>query len=149
MYRFEQRVHRQRRDQGELDLETVNSAWQESLQEMFGDSVTLGDDHRWTWLYVPHFVHSPFYVYAYAFGELLVLSLYARYRREGAAFRERYLDLLAAGGSRRPQDLLGDLGIDITRADFWQGGCDLIRGHVERAEDLARQIAETPGPASA
>ncbi len=145
MYRFEQRVHRQRRDQGELDLETMNSAWQESLQEMFGDSLTLGDDHRWTWLYVPHFVQSPFYVYAYAFGELLVLSLYARYQREGAVFQERYFDLLAAGGSRRPQDLLGELGIDITRSDFWQGGCDLIRGHVERAEHLAAEVGDLPG----
>ncbi len=143
MYRFEQRVHRLRREQGELDLETMNRTWQETLQEMFGDSLTLGDDHQWTWLYVPHFVQSPFYVYAYAFGELLVLSLYARYQREGAAFQERYFDLLAAGGSRRPQDLLGDLGIDIASADFWQGGCDLIRANVERAERLAAEVGRS------
>lgn len=142
MFRFEQRVHGLRREKGELDLETVNRIWQESLQEMFADSLTLGEDHRWTWLYVPHFVQTPFYVYAYAFGELLVLSLYARYRKEGAAFQGRYFDLLAAGGSRRPQEMLAELGIDIARAEFWQGGCDLIRENVLKAEALAREIAK-------
>jgi len=144
MFRFEQRVHNQRREKGELDLETMNQIWQESLQEMFADSLTLGEDHRWTWLYVPHFVQTPFYVYAYAFGELLVLSLYARYRKEGAAFRERYFDLLAAGGSRRPQELLAELDIDITRAEFWQGGCDLVAENIRKAEALARELGQLP-----
>jgi len=147
MFRFEQRVHNQRREKGELDLETMNRIWQESLQEMFADSLTLGEDHRWTWLYVPHFVQTPFYVYAYAFGELLVLSLYARYRKEGAAFQERYFDLLAAGGSRRPQELLAELEIDVTRADFWQSGCDLVAENVHKTEALVREIGQiSPGP---
>jgi len=146
MFRFEQRVHGQRREKGELDLETMNRIWQESLQEMFAESLTLGEDHRWTWLYVPHFVQTPFYVYAYAFGELLVLSLYARYRKEGAAFQERYFDLLAAGGSRCPQELLAELEIDITQADFWQGGCDLVAENVQKAEALAQEIGH-PSPA--
>ena len=140
MFRFEQRVHGLRREMGELDLESMNATWQASLQEMFGDSLTLGDDHRWTWLYVPHFVQTPFYVYAYAFGELLVLSLYARYREEGAAFQERYFELLAAGGSKRPQELLAELSIDIGSPAFWQGGCDLIRRNLERAELLAEEL---------
>jgi len=124
----------------------MNRIWQESLQEMFAESLTLGEDHRWTWLYVPHFVQTPFYVYAYAFGELLVLSLYARYRKEGAAFQERYFNLLAAGGSRCPQELLAELEIDITQADFWQGGCDLVAENVQKAEALAQEIGH-PSPA--
>src|SRR5439155_638529 len=86
LYRFEQAIHRRRREAGELPVEAINSIWQGITQEMFGDSVVLGDDHAWWWLYIPHFVHLPFYVYAYAVGELLVLSLYARYRQEGNAF---------------------------------------------------------------
>lgn len=140
MYRFEQRAHTLRREKGELDVDTLNGVWQETMQEMFGASLTLGDDHRWSWLYVPHFVHTPFYVYAYSFGELLVLSLYARYQQEGPSFRDRYFDLLAAGGSTRPTDLLGSIGIDIAQESFWQGGCDLIRRNVERARELAAQV---------
>ena len=140
MYRFEQRAHNLRRERGELDVETLNTLWQETLQEMFGDSLTLGEDHRWTWLYVPHFVQTPFYVYAYAFGELLVLSLYARYRQEGPSFHDRYFELLAAGGSRPPAELLEELGIDITQASFWEGGCALVRQKVEEAEALAARV---------
>ncbi|MCA9794121.1 MAG: oligoendopeptidase F, partial [Candidatus Eremiobacteraeota bacterium] len=88
-------------------------------------------------LYIPHIVQWSFYVYAYAFGELLVLSLYARYKEEGESFIPKYFQLLAAGGSRKPQDILGDLGIDVTDKAFWQGGCDLIRRNLERALSLA------------
>ncbi|MBI3924938.1 MAG: M3 family oligoendopeptidase [Armatimonadetes bacterium] len=137
MYRFEQRIHRERRSQGELTTEQLNALWQQSMQEMFGDSLTLGEDHQWTWLYIPHIVQTPFYVYAYAFGELLVLSLFARYKQEGQAFIDKYFHLLAAGGSRRPAELLGGLGIDISRAEFWQGGCDLIRQNIREAQELA------------
>ena len=84
-----------------------------------------------------HFFSTPFYVYAYAFGELLVLALYARYRQEGEPFVERYLEFLASGGSRKPEEMLSELGIDIREKSFWQGGVDLIRGMVERAEALA------------
>lgn len=137
MYRFEQRLHRARRDQGELPTEAINTMWQECQQEMFGDSLVLGDDHKWTWLYIPHIVQWPFYVYAYAFGELLVLSLYARYKKEGASFIPQYFELLAAGGSRNPVELLKELGIDVTSSSFWQGGCDLIRSKVAQAQELA------------
>ncbi len=143
MYRFEQRLHKARREQGELTVETINGMWQESMQEMFGKSLTLGEDHKWTWLYIPHIVNTPFYVYAYAFGELLVLSLYARYKREGATFVDKYFDLLATGGSLPPTKMLEKLEIDITQASFWQGGCDLIRENVKRARELAKQTAKT------
>ncbi len=138
MFRFEQNAHQARRDQGELATEKLNGLWQAAMQDMFGDSLTLGDDHGWWWLYIPHVISTPFYVYAYAFGELLVLSLYARYQLEGADFVDRYFRLLEAGGAAPPACLLERLGVDIADRAFWQGGCDQIRGLVDRAQDLAR-----------
>ncbi len=137
MFRFERRLHEARRKQGELTTETINAMWQESMQEMFGPSLTLGPEHQWTWLYIPHIVNTPFYVYAYAFGELLVLALYARYRQEGESFLPKYFELLAAGGSQAPPKLLQKLGFDIASPAFWQGGCDLIRANLEKAKQLA------------
>jgi len=111
--------------------------WQTSMQEMFRDSLKLGDDHAWWWLYIPHIMSTPFYVYAYAFGELLVLSLYAQYQRQGAGFVDRYFELLASGASRPPADMVGAMGFDIADRAFWQAGCDLIRERVEQAKELA------------
>ncbi len=140
MYRFELAAHRARREVGELTTERYNTLWQSTMQEMFGDALILGEEHAYWWLYIPHIFSTPFYVYAYAFGELLVLALYARYKQEGAGFIDRYLEFLAAGGSRKPADMLGDMGIDISRKDFWQGGADLIRGMVEQAKALAAEL---------
>lgn len=140
MYRFEQAAHRLRREQGEQTTEAYNALWQSTMQEMFGDSLKLGEGHACWWLYIPHIFSTPFYVYAYAFGELLVLALYARYRQEGEPFVERYLEFLACGGSRKPEALLSEMGIDIREKSFWQGGVDLIRGMVERAEGLAEAL---------
>lgn len=137
MFRFERQLHAARREQGELTTEQINEMWQAAMSEMFGDSLKLGEDHRWTWLYIPHIVNTPFYVYAYAFGELLVLALYARYRQEGEAFLPKYFELLAAGGSQQPAELLQKLGFDIGSEEFWQGGCDLIRDNLEKAKVLA------------
>ena len=140
MYRFERSIHKARREEGELTTERFNELWQMSMGEMFGPSLELGPEHQWTWLYIPHIIQTPFYVYAYAFGELLVLALYARYKAEGDSFVGRYLDLLAAGGSRAPQAILGELGIDITDAAFWQGGCDLVASNLEKAKALSEQV---------
>ena len=137
MFRFERQLHHARRQEGELTTERINGMWQEAMQEMFGPSLELGPYHQWTWLYIPHIVNTPFYVYAYAFGELLVLALYARYRQEGEAFLPKYFELLAAGGSQAPAKLLSALGFDIASAEFWQGGCDLIRANLEKAKKLA------------
>ncbi len=104
---------------------------------MFGDSVHLSDDYAWWWLYIPHFVHSPFYCYAYAFGELLVLSLLRRYDDEGKAFVPRYLDLLRAGGSDTPEALLARMDVDITDPRFFDGGLGLLEDLVAEAEALA------------
>ena len=104
---------------------------------MYGDSVTLTEGYRRWWSYIPHFVHTPGYVYAYAFGELLVLALYEQYQHEGPDFSQRYRDLLAAGGSDWPHVLVGRLGIDLGDPGFWGQGLDAIEALVAEAEALA------------
>lgn len=138
MYRFEQAIHRLRREKGELSTDEYCAVWQNRQQEMFGDSLELGDDHKYWWLYIPHFINTPFYVYAYTFGELLVMALYAMYKREGQPFVGKYIELLRAGGSTTPADMLARVGIDIHDPDFWQGGVEVLAGLVDRFEALYR-----------
>ncbi len=126
MNRFEDLIHTRRREKGELSTEELSELWMASQEAMFGSSVTLGDDYRTWWSYIPHFLHTPGYVYSYAFGELLVLSLYRLYREEGAPFVEKYLHLLAQGGSRSPYELLKPFDIDLDAPTFWQGGLAVI-----------------------
>jgi len=140
MYRFEQEFHRRRREEGELKPEEINAIWRKTQAEMFGDSVRLTSDHDIWWSYIPHFIHTPFYVYAYGFGQLLVLSLYAQYQCEGEGMVEKYLDLLRAGGSRAPNDLLAPFDIDLRKREFWEGGIDIIRGLVEEAKQSYEKI---------
>ena len=135
--RFEERVHHARRSHGELSREHICSLWQEANARLYGDAVQLTDNYRWWWAYIPHFVHTPFYCYAYGFGQLLVMALYERYRREGAPFVPRYLDLLAAGGSDTPQNLLRGIGIDVTDAAFWRLGLEPLDEMIAEAERLA------------
>jgi oligoendopeptidase F len=138
MTRFEQSLHTARRAEGELPVERVNELWMNANRPMFGDSVHLSDDYAWWWLYIPHFVHSPFYCYAYAFGELLVLALLHRYDEEGEAFVPRYLDLLRAGGSDSPNALLARMDLDIADPGFWNGGLAILEGMLAEAEALAK-----------
>jgi oligoendopeptidase F len=106
---------------------------------MFGDSMEMTDNYGLWWSYVPHFLNTPGYVYAYAFGELLVLALFARYQQEGgASFAPRYLDVLRAGGSDWPENVLAPLGVDLTDPSFWQEGLGEIEKMVAQAEALAR-----------
>jgi oligoendopeptidase F len=137
MTRFEEALHAGRRAEGELPIERINALWLDANRPMFGDAVRLSDDYAWWWLYIPHFVHSPFYCYAYAFGELLVLALLRRYDAEGAAFVPRYLALLEAGGSEAPEALLARIGVDITDPGFWDGGLAVLEDMVAEAESLA------------
>jgi oligoendopeptidase F len=137
MTRFEQSLHTARREEGELPIDRVNTLWLDANRPMFGDSVRLSDDYGWWWLYIPHFVHSPFYCYAYAFGELLVLALLRRYDEQGPDFVPRYLELLASGGSQSPAELLAKLDLDITDPGFWDGGLALLEEMVAEAERLA------------
>jgi oligoendopeptidase F len=141
MTRFEQKLHAARRAEGELPVERVNALWLEANRPMFGDAVHLSDDYGYWWLYIPHFVHTPFYCYAYAFGELLVLALLRCFDREGAPFVPRYLELLAAGGSEAPPALLRRLGLDITDPTFWDGGLAVLEEMVGEAERTAASLA--------
>lgn len=140
MYRFEQDLHAARRAQGELTAEAINAIWQRNVQAMFEDSVEMGEGHHIWWMYIPHFIHTPFYVYAYAFGQLMVMALYARYQEEGPAFVPRYLDILRAGGSKRPADIMAGAGIDISRREFWEAGLQTIGDMVTQAEDIWREV---------
>jgi oligoendopeptidase F len=138
--RFEQLLHKARQERGELTTEQVNELWLEANRPMHGDAVRLTDGYAWWWLYIGHFIHVPFYCYAYAFGELLVLALVQKYKQEGPAFVPRYLDLLSAGGSEAPHVLLARLGVDVTDPGFWELGLRLLDDMVAEAERLAAEV---------
>ncbi len=139
MNRFEDAVHNARRTRGELDPDFISSAWIETQAAMFGDSVRLLDHYKTWWSYIPHFVHSPGYVYAYAFGELLVMALYEQYLREGPDFVPRYLAFLQSGGKAEPKELLRPFGFDLADAGFWDRGIKIIEDLVVEAEREALQ----------
>jgi oligoendopeptidase F len=141
MNRFEHLVHTRRRAEGELSAEAISHAWIESQGELFGDSVEITEGYRLWWSYVPHFINTPGYVYAYAYGQLLALSAYGRYRETGAAFVPRYLELLAAGGSLGPEELGQIIGIDLSDPGFWDAGLELIDEQLRAAESLAERVA--------
>ena len=134
--RYEDAMHTARRTEGELSVEELGELFQEKLQAMFGDALILTDEHKVWWSYVLHFIHSPGYVYAYAFGNLLALSVYQRYR-EGRLSVDDYLEFLAAGGSTRPDELVRRIGMDITDPGFWVAGLKILDGMVTEVERLA------------
>jgi oligoendopeptidase F len=136
MYRFEQELHRARREMGELTKEQIGEMWQRNIQAMFGDSVEMQEEHANWWMYISHFIGSPFYVYAYSFGELLVMALYSMYRREGEAFVPKYINMLETGGSCSPQELLGKVGININDPEFWRGGMKVVEQLIGDFEKL-------------
>ncbi len=141
MNRFEELVHTARREQGELSVERFGELWAESQEEMFGDSVEITEGYRSWWSYIPHFIGSPGYVYAYAYGQLLALSVYQRYEQQGDDLVPRYLELLAAGGSRSPQELGQIVGIDLADPGFWDAGLDLVERQLQAAEEAARDAS--------
>ncbi len=138
--RFEHEVHNARKETGEVSVQDLGNLWMKANQSMFGDSLELNPGYGSWWSYIGHFVHSPFYCYAYAFGELLVLALYAKYLDQGKPFAAAYFEFLAAGGSKSPEKLLNKLGIDWNKAEFWQGGLKLLEKHLETMESLAASI---------
>jgi len=131
---FEREAHKMIQDSATVD--DLAKMYLNNLKKQFGDAVELSDEFRWEWVSIPHFYHTPFYVYAYAFGQLLVLSLYQRYQKEGDSFKPGYIKILEAGGSRAPAAILKDSGIDVSSKEFWQGGFDVIEGMVKELEDL-------------
>jgi len=137
MNRFEHAIHTARREEGELATERFSELWLETQRAVFGDSVTLTDDYGLWWSYIPHFIGTPGYVYAYAFGELLVLALYARYQADGAGFADRYIAMLTQGGADWPHEIVKPLGVDLTDPAFWANGLNILEGLVVEAEALA------------
>jgi oligoendopeptidase F len=136
MYRFEQAIHRERR-RGEISVQRFGEIWQESVGAMFGDSLKLDAGHELWWSYVPHFVATPFYVYAYTFGVMLAYALFARMMADGAQrFAPGYLELLRLGGSCSPRDLVRPLGVDLDDPAFWQGAVEAFEAQVVRFEAL-------------
>lgn len=133
-------MHTARREQGELTTEQLSTMWLETQRAMFGDSVNLGENYGIWWSYVPHFLHTPGYVYAYAFGELLVLALYELYKEEGKPFAEKYIDVLAAGNSDYPDRILAKVGVDLNDPAFWQKGIQVMQGWVDQEMALAKEV---------
>jgi len=131
---FEKQAHEMIQQNASVD--TLSAAYFETLREQFGDAVDLSEEFKWEWVSIPHIYHTPFYVYAYAFGQLLVLSLYQQFKAEGEAFKPRYLKILAAGGSESPARILAEAGINISDAHFWQGGFDVLDRLVSQLETL-------------
>jgi oligoendopeptidase F len=134
-YSFERKVHIERRN-GELTSEQLCSIWLEVQRESLGPAIDLRPGYEVFWTYIPHFIHSPFYVYAYAFGDCLVNSLYAVYERSNAGFAERYLEMLAAGGTKHHSELLAPFGLDARDPKFWQGGLGVIERMIGELEAL-------------
>lgn len=135
--RYEEACHVARRSEGELAVDQLNEIYQSKVQPMFGDALILTDEHKVWWSYVGHFLHTPGYVYAYAFGNLLALAIYHRFLERGPAFVDEYMDVLASGGSTRPDELVRRIGMDITDPGFWDAGLKILEGMVTEVERLA------------
>ncbi len=138
MNQFEDLVHTNRREHGELSVERLGELWAESQSDMFGDSVELTDGYRTWWSYIPHFIGSAGYVYAYAYGQLLALSVYERYQQTGPELVPRYLEMLAAGGSKSPEEIGAIVGVDLADPGFWDAGLDLVERQLQEAEAAAQ-----------
>jgi oligoendopeptidase F len=137
-YMFERKIHIERRS-GELTADRIGEIWLEVQGESLGPAIRLGPGYETFWTYIPHFIHSPFYVYAYAFGDCLVNSLYARYREAEQGFAEKYFAMLKAGGSKHHKELLAPFGLDASDPSFWQKGISVIEGFIEEIEALDRR----------
>jgi oligoendopeptidase F len=140
MNRFEDLAHTERREQGELSVARLGELWADSQAELLGDSVEITEGYRSWWSYIPHFINTPGYVYAYAYGQLLALSVYERYEQRGADFVPQYLELLAAGGSRSPEELGRIVEVDLADPGFWDAGLDLVERQLAQAEAAAQAV---------
>jgi oligoendopeptidase F len=134
-YTFERAVHTERRD-GELTAARIGELWLSVQGESLGPAIELKPGYETFWTYIPHFIHSPFYVYAYAFGDCLVNSLYAVYEHAAEGFAERYLAMLSAGGTKHYSELLKPFGLDARDPGFWQGGLSVIERMIGELETL-------------
>ncbi len=139
MNQFEEAAHNARRNEGELSTERISELWVETQGPMFGDSVEITENYHTWWSYIPHFIGSPGYVYAYAYGELLALSVYKRYQEVGAAFVPKYIEMLSAGGSKSPEELGKIVDCDLTDPEFWNGGLQIIANQLDSTEEAAKE----------
>jgi oligoendopeptidase F len=137
---FERQAHQMTHDGATVN--ELSEAYMENLKEQFGDAVDLSDEFRWEWVSIPHIYGTPFYVYAYSFGQLLVFSLYQQFQAEGESFKPRFLKILSAGGSDAPARILSEAGIDISKAEFWQGGFDVISDLVAQLEAMPVKVVD-------
>jgi oligoendopeptidase F len=144
MNRFEDRVHTERRDRGELSVDRFGELWAETQADLLGDTVEITEGYRTWWSYIPHFIAVPGYVYAYAYGQLLALSVYRTYEQRGADFVPQYLELLRAGGSRSPEELGRIVGVDLGDPGFWDGGLAIVEQQLEAAETAAVEAGRVP-----
>ena len=135
-YTFERKLHIARKE-GELTPDQIGEIWMSVQAESLGDGVAFGPGYETYWSYIPHFIHSPFYVYAYAFGDCLVNSLYARYQESAVGFQERYFDMLKAGGTKHHSELLKPFGLNASDPAFWQKGLSVISGMIDELETMA------------
>ena len=134
-FNFELRVHTARAN-GELTADDICDIWMGVQTESLGPAIRFDDNYRWYWTYIPHFIHSPFYVYAYAFGDCLVNSLYAVYEQAADGFADKYLNMLRAGGTLRHTELLAPFGLDASDPAFWQKGIDVVSGLIDELEGM-------------
>lgn len=131
---FEKSAHEMVQNNASVD--ELAAAYLDNLRQQFGDAVEVSEEFKWEWVSIPHIYHTPFYVYAYAFGQLLVLSLYKQFKAEGESFKPKYIQILAAGGSKSPEQVLREAGIDMHSAAFWQSGFDVLDDLVKQLEAL-------------
>jgi len=139
MNRFENLTHNERRDKGELATDRISELWMECQEDLFGDSVGLDGYASW-WSYIPHFMGTPGYVYAYAYGFLFALAIFRSYQSDGDSMVGAYLELLRAGGSKKPEELAQMVGLDLTDPQIWATGIDAISDDLDQAEELAKEI---------
>ncbi len=145
MNQFEERAHTARRTEGELSVEHIGELWAQTQTELLGDAVEVTENYRTWWSYVPHFIGTPGYVYAYAYGQLLALSVYGQYLERGEEFVPAYVELLSAGGSKSPEELAAIAGLDLADPGFWRSGIELVRGQLEAAEAAAEEVMAARG----
>lgn len=133
---FEKQAHQMIADGASVD--ELSAAYMENLKKQFGSAVEVSEEFKWEWVSIPHIYQVPFYVYAYAFGQLLVLSLYKQFKAEGEGFKPKYIKMLSAGGSEAPMQVLAEAGVDVTKASFWQGGFDVLDALVDQLEKITK-----------
>jgi oligoendopeptidase F len=137
-YTFERRVHTERRE-GELTSDRLGEIWMDVQSESLGPAIVLHEGYETFWCYIPHFIHSPFYVYAYAFGDCLVNSLFAEYESAARGFQDKYFELLRAGGTKHHKELLAPFGLDASDPKFWGKGLKVIEGLIDDLEAMDKR----------